>query len=63
MFSRFVTVDLTIKLKLFIIIISVRALDNILNLIFYININISVIIIDINKGFFFKQLFFIWIYK
>ena len=59
MFFKFITVNLMIKLKLFIIIINVKVLNNILNSVFYINININVIIISINKGFFFKQLFFI----
>ena len=59
MFFKFVTVDLIIKLKLFIIIIDIKALNNILNSVFYINIDISVTIININKGFFFKQSFFI----
>ena len=59
MFFKFVIVDLIIKLKLFIVIISVKTLNNILNSIFYINININVTVININKSFFLKQLFFI----
>ena len=59
MFFRFIAVDLIIKLKLFIIIISVKALNNILNSIFYINIDVNVITININKGFFLEQLSFI----
>ena len=58
MFFKFVIINLIIKLKLFIIIINVKALNNILNLIFYININVNVTVININN-FFFKQLFFI----
>ena len=54
MFFKFITIDLITKLELFIIIINVRALNNILNSVFYINININVTIININKGFFFK---------
>ena len=59
MFFKSVIIDLIIKLKLFIITINVKALNNILNSVFYININISVIIININKGFFLEQLSFI----
>ena len=59
MFLKSVAVDLIIKLKLFIVIINVRALNNTLNSIFYINIGISVTVVNINKSFFFKQLFFI----
>ena len=59
MFFKSITVNLIIKLKLFIIIISVKALNNILNLIFYINIGVNITVININKGFFFKQSFFI----
>ena len=59
MFFKSVTVDLIIKLKLFIIIINIKVLNNILNSIFCINIDINVIAININKGFFFKQSFFI----
>ena len=59
MFLKFITVNLIIKLKLFIIIISVRILNNILSSIFYINIGISITAININKGFFFKQSSFI----
>ena len=42
MFFKSVTVNLTIKLKLFIIIISIKVLSSILNSVFYINININV---------------------
>ena len=63
MFLRSVTVNLIIKLKLFIIIVNVRVLNNTLNLVFYINISVNVTIIDINRGFFLKQSFFIWIYR
>ena len=59
MFFKFVIVDLIIKLKLFIVIISVKTLNNILNSIFYINININVTVININRSFFLKQSFFI----
>ena len=59
MFLKFITVNLIIKLKLFIIIVNIKALNNTLSSVFYININIGVIIININKSFFFKQLFFI----
>ena len=59
MFFRFIIIDLTIKLKLFIIIINVKALNNILNSVFYINININITAVDINKDFFFKQSSFI----
>ena len=59
MFFRFITVNLIIKLKLFIIIISVKTLSNILNSVFCINISVNVIVININKDFFFKQSFFI----
>ena len=59
MFSKSVTVNLIIKLKSFIIIISVKALNNILNSVFYINISVNVTAVNINKGFFFKQSFFI----
>ena len=59
MFFKFVTVDLMTKLKLFIIFINVKILNNILNSVFYTDIDISVIIININRGFFFKQSFFI----
>ena len=59
MFFKSVTVNLIIKLKLFIIIISVKVLNNILSSVFYINIGVNVTIININKGFFLKQLFFI----
>ena len=59
MFSKFITVNLMIKLKSFIIIINVKALNNILNSVFYINISVNVIAININKSFFFKQSFFI----
>ena len=45
MFLKFIAVDLIIKLKLFIIIIDVKALNNILNSVFYINININITII------------------
>ena len=59
MFSKSITVDLIIKLKLFIIIINVKVLNNTLNSVFYININVSVTAVNINKSFFFKQLSFI----
>ena len=59
MFFKFIIIDLIIKLKLFIIIINIKILNNILNSVFYISININIIIININKSFFFKQLFFI----
>ena len=59
MFSKSITVDLMIKLKSFIIIIDVRALDNTLNSIFCINIGISVTAVNINRSFFFKQSSFI----
>ena len=59
MFFKSVTVNLIIKLKLFIITVNVKTLNNILSSIFYINIDINVTTININKGFFFKQLFFI----
>ena len=48
-----------IKLKSFIIIVNVKALNNTLSSVFYINIDINITAININKGFFFKQLFFI----
>ena len=54
MFFRFITVNLIIKLKLFIIIINIKALNNILSSVFYINININVTAVNINKSFFFK---------
>ena len=59
MFSRSVTVDLIIKLKSFIIIVSVKTLNNTLSSVFYTSINVNVIIININKGFFLKQSSFI----
>ena len=59
MFFKSVIINLIIKLKSFIVIVNVKTLNNILSLIFCINISINVIIININKGFFFKQLFFI----
>ena len=59
MFLKFITIDLIIKLKLFIIIISVRVLNNILSSVFYTDIDIGIIIININKSFFLKQSFFI----
>ena len=59
MFLRFITVDLTTKLKLFIIIINIRALNSTLNSVFYININVNITAAGINKSFFFKQLSFI----
>ena len=59
MFLKSITIDLIIKLKLFIITVNVKTLNNILSSIFYINIDINVTTININKGFFFKQLFFI----
>ena len=52
MFLRSVTVDLIIKLKLFIIIISVKVLNNILSSVFCINIDIGVTAVNINKDFF-----------
>ena len=63
MFLKFIIIDLIIKLKLFIVIINVKTLSNTLNSVFYINININITVININKGFFLKQLSFIWIYK
>ena len=63
MFFKSITIDLIIKLKLFIVIISVKALSNTLNSIFYINIGVNITVININKSFFLKQLSFIWIYK
>ena len=59
MFFKFITVDLITKLKLFIIIINVKTLNNILNSVFYTDINIDIITVNINKGFFLKQLSFI----
>ena len=59
MFFKFITIDLIIKLKLFIIIINVKALNNILNSVFCTNIGINVIVISINRGFFLKQSSFI----
>ena len=59
MFFKSVTVDLMIKLKLFIIIINVKTLNNILNSVFCINISVNVTIVNINRGFFFKQSSFI----
>ena len=59
MFLRSITVNLIIKLKSFIAIIGVKALNNILNSVFYINIGIDIIVININKGFFLKQSSFI----
>ena len=59
MFFRFIIIDLTIKLKLFITIISVKTLNNTLNSVFYINIDVNVTAVNINKSFFLKQLFFI----
>ena len=54
MFLKFIAVDLIIKLKLFIIIINVKALNNTLSSVFYINININITAVNINRGFFFK---------
>ena len=54
MFFKSVTVDLTIKLKLFIIIVNIKTLNNILNSVFCIDININITVININKGFFLK---------
>ena len=59
MFFKSITVDLIIKLKLFIIIINVKTLNNILNSVFCTDINVNIIVININKGFFLKQLSFI----
>ena len=59
MFFKFITVDLITKLKLFIIIINVKTLNNILSSVFCINISINVTAVNINRSFFFKQLFFI----
>ena len=59
MFFKSVIINLITKLKLFIIIIIVKILNNILNSVFCINININIIIININRDFFFKQLSFI----
>ena len=63
MFFKSVTVDLIIKLKLFIIIINVKTLNSILGSVFCINININIITVNINRSFFLEQLSFIWIYK
>ena len=63
MFFRSVTIDLTIKLKSFVVTVSVKALNNILNSVFYINIGVGVTVIGINKGFFLRQSSFIWIYR
>ena len=54
MFFKSVIINLITKLKLFIIIIDVKALNNILSSVFYINIDINVTAININKSFFFK---------
>ena len=59
MFFKSIIIDLIIKLKLFIITVDVKTLNNILNSVFYININVGVTAVNINKGFFFKQLSFI----
>ena len=59
MFFKSVAVDLTIKLKLFIVIINVKTLNNTLSSVFYINISINIITVNINKSFFLKQSFFI----
>ena len=59
MFSKSIIINLIIKLKLFIIIINVKTLNNTLDSVFCINININITAVNINKGFFFKQLFFI----
>ena len=63
MFFKFIIINLIIKLKSFIIIVNVKVLNNILNSVFCINISIDITTVNINKGFFFKQSFFIWIYK
>ena len=63
MFFKSVTVDLIIRLKSFIITVSVKILSNILGSVFCTDISIGITAVNINKGFFFKQLFFIWIYK
>ena len=54
MFFKSIIIDLIIKLKLFIVIINIKALNNILSSVFYINININVTAVNINKSFFFK---------
>ena len=59
MFSKSVTINLITKLELFIIIINVKTLNNTLSSIFCINININITVININRGFFLKQSFFI----
>ena len=59
MFSKFITINLIIKLKSFIAIINVKVLNNTLSSVFCTNININVIIININRDFFLKQLSFI----
>ena len=59
MFFKSVTVNLIIKLKLFIITVNVKTLNNILSSVFCINIGINITIININRSFFFKQSFFI----
>ena len=54
MFFKSIIIDLIIKLKSFIIIINVKALNNILNSVFYINIDVNVTAVNINKSFFLK---------
>ena len=59
MFFKFIIIDLIIKLKLFIITVSVKILNNILNSVFCIGIGINITVININRDFFLKQLSFI----
>ena len=54
MFFKFIIIDLIIKLKLFIITVNVKALNNILSSVFCIDIDINVTVVNINKSFFFK---------
>ena len=54
MFFKFIAIDLIIKLKLFIIIVNVKTLNNILSSVFCINIDVNITVININKDFFFK---------
>ena len=54
MFFKSVIIDLIIKLKLFVIIIGVKILNNTLNSVFCIDISVNVTIININRSFFLK---------
>ena len=54
MFFKSIIIDLIIKLKLFIITVSIKTLSSILNSVFCINISVNVITVNINKSFFFK---------